>query len=187
MLLSVGWFCHLVSTRLRGDQIPHLALLTCEVEGAPCWLVRGGSSCSVHMDTALEVEVLTPHCVFICTSPSAQRKGILLFARWGCKSSLPCSLLTPQEWRGSLPSSRKESPSLLTSSLLEWWAPCLMRLDISTHTQPLLAGMEMELPFFCIFWFQCGNWLKVFCPAKLPLSNFMQITTWHSVPFLLQD
>lgn len=81
MVVSVGWFCHLVSTRLRGVQIPHLALLTCEVEGAPCLLVRGGSSYSVHMvsmDPALEVTVLTPHCASFYTSPMGQRKGILL-------------------------------------------------------------------------------------------------------------
>lgn len=156
----------------------------------------GGSSCSVHTVStgpALEVTVLTPHHASSSTSPSGQRKGILLLQ--GEVASPMCLLVYWPHRGGGLLTIRQKGKSRpprwtsLTSSLLECWAPCycLMRLDVSTHTQPLLVGMEMELQFFCVFWFQCGNWLKVFCPARLPLSNFMQITTWHSGLFLLQD
>lgn len=53
--------------------------------------------------------------------PIGTEKGNFVTSRWGCKSSLPCSLLTPQEWRSSLPPSRKESPSLLCGPL--WHHP----------------------------------------------------------------
>lgn len=119
IVLSVGWFFHLVSTRLRGVQIPHLALLTCEVEGVPCLLVRGGSSCSVHMvsmDTALEVTVLTPHCASY-TSPSGQRKGILLLQG---EVASPVCLLVYWPYRGGgapyHPAERKVSASYVDLS-----------------------------------------------------------------------
>lgn len=100
MFVAVGWFCHLVGSRLRGVQVLHLALLTSEVERPPCYYWSG-----VEVATEFTWSPWTlqwgkslgfPLCLF-WHLPVKIEKGLFVTARWGSSPVCHCSPLTPQE------------------------------------------------------------------------------------------